>query len=325
MSIQTISTTNSLKHNFTVISKGGKEKTVIKIRLNDECKNGHEDFSITADIYEKRRGESWQDVGGGCCHEHILSIRPDLAPFAALHLATWEGVPMHALANAFYWFCGFVPVAGEKYHGGSGSNGKPPEECQRIFAEYIRATPEQVAAIVAASPRTKEEMQCCLEDMGFPEQWEAEARAAITQLEEWTGQKFESQATRGKWEPLPAEARQVILERRESGYYSPEQVAARDAERREALRAKKVAGVRADFAASREKLDRQESVAVYLADNFPDGLNVIYYDHTNRLAVNWSNCDKLLSRAEFDALSAGLDYSKLPAGLTLEWQERPKY
>ena len=126
-------TTAKLSHSITI--EKGKEKTVIQITLNDDCKNGHEDFSLTADIYEKT-ARGWRDVGGGCCHEHILSLRPDLAPFAALHLATCDGVPMHAIANAWYWFCGFGPgVSTEKYHGGSGSGAKLPEECRAIFRD----------------------------------------------------------------------------------------------------------------------------------------------------------------------------------------------
>ena len=42
-----------------------------------------------------------------------------------------------------------VDGLGEQYHGGSGRDGKSADECRRIFAEHIHATPEQVDQIVA--------------------------------------------------------------------------------------------------------------------------------------------------------------------------------
>ncbi len=41
---------NALRH--TATKTVGNEVITVKIRLNDECKNGHQDFSITGDIYE---------------------------------------------------------------------------------------------------------------------------------------------------------------------------------------------------------------------------------------------------------------------------------
>lgn len=319
-------TTNDLQHGFTVIK--GNERTAIKIRLNDECGNGHEDFSITADIHEKLRNGQWREAGGGCCHDHILALRPDLKPFVDLHLATWQGVPMHATANAFYWFAGFVPELAKvvQYHGGSGSGAKSAADCRRIFADMIRATHEQVDAIVSQLPRTEKELQAVLEDLGFPAKWQTEARAAIIQLEEWTGKQFESKATRGHWEPLAAEHRALIIERRASGYYSPEQTAARDAAKADAEKEKKLAGIRKDAERAIEKINRNAQVASYMVSRyFPSFRNFIYYDHTNTIAVNWSNTEKLITRDEFNQIVAEADLSALPQDIKFEWQERPKY
>jgi len=320
--------TNTLKHQFTVIK--ANEKTIIKISLDDDCKNGYEDFSLTADIYEQTP-KGWRDSGGGCCHDHILALRPELATFARLHLATCDGVPMHAIANAWYWFQGAFPDSAESggnlgpCHGGTGSSGKSPDECRRIFGEHILATPEQVQTIAGKNPRSQVELQFILEEMGFPAQWKAEAGAAIRQLEEWTGNEFESKATKQCWQPLTEEQKTDILHKRESGYYSPEQVADRDVKAKEADKQKRLSALRKDYEARMDTLKRCFDVESQLIEKFGHKLNFIYYDHTNELSANWSNCDKLLTKDEFDAITQALDYSKLPAGIKMVWNERPLY
>jgi hypothetical protein len=322
--MKTEQTTNSLKHSFTVIS--GNEKTVIKITLDDECRNGHEDFSLTCDIYEKRNG-IWRDSGGGCAHEHILKLRPDLAPFAMLHLCDFSGLPMHGAANALYWFAGIDPTkTTQEYHGGSGSGAKSPDECRLIFAEHIHASAEQVAEIIRREPRTELELRAVLEDMGFIEQWKTEADAAIATLEQWTGQKFAPANPAHRWKAVTVEQRAEIEARKASGYYEPDQVAARDAAAAAAERAKRIAEINADLARANDKNERNASVARYMASRYyPRLQNFIYYDHTNTISFNWSNTEKLVSRDEFEAFNAELDAAALPAGIKTEWAPRPKY
>lgn len=319
-------TTSNLRHSFTVFSKEGKEKTIIKIRLNDECRNGHEDFSITADVYEKDKRGIWREYMGGCCHDHILSLKPELAPFAALHLSTWQGIPMHSAANAWYWFQGMHPEAADsKYHSGTGSSAKTPEECRAIFADHIRATPEQVQQIEGMLPRSQVELQVIIEDIGFLEQWQREAQAAIRQLEEWTGQKFESNATRGFWEPVAPETRQLIAERRASGYYSPEQVAKRDEEKRQAARAKRIQKIRDDHAAKCKEREQDFRLDIWFAENFDTKPNVIWYRHSNELAANWTSTEKLMTREEFDALTAKIPGDLFDSPPVFRFQEKPRY
>lgn len=311
-------TTNRLSKTFTV--SRGKQKTVIRILLADDCRNGHEDFSLTADIYGDGR-----DVGG-CCHEHILTLRPDLAPFAALHLSDYTGAPMHSTANAFYWFAGWMGGLGQKYHAGTGSGAKTPEECRRIFQEQVRATEADMATFATCGAMLEDELQMFIEDLGIPARWREEAAAAIAQLEEWTGLKFETKSIRKHFVPLPAEAREALTARRASGYWEPAAVAARKAkvvaERKQAA----VAEVLKDREKAGEKLDRQCRVKLWEIETFgPDGVNLIYYDHTNEIAVNWCSYERLITKPEFDAMETGADLSKLPAGVKFTWQEKPRH
>lgn len=325
-------TVQTLKHRFTKIRTVGErmEHTTIELSLADDCKNGHEDFSLTADIEEKGERGRWVESGGGCCHDHILELMPELKPFADLHLCTWEGIPMHAAANGWYWLQGVRPEIADHEkslgacHGGTGSSAKSPQECRRIFGEHFRVTDAEIDQILALFPRSEKELQIITEDMGLPVRWKSEAAAAIAQLEAWTGATFESKATRKTWEPVSQGERELYQHRKASGYYSPEQVAARDAERLAAAKAARIAELKADHQKGTWKLENKLAVALCLAERFTGNVNAIYYDHTSTVQFNWCNHEKLITREEFDQFSASVDWSKLPQGLNFAFQERPQ-
>lgn len=322
--------TANLTHSITVITapiigenRTGlqkEEKTVIKIRLNDECKNGHEDFSLTFIVYEGDR-----DVAGGCNHEHILSLRPDLKPFADLHLSDAEGAPMHAIGNALYWYAGtLVDGCGQEYHGGSGRNGKTGDQCLKIFLSHIRGTQEDFNAIDLFGPRTAGEMSYILESLGFRARWKKEAKAAIKAMEKMTGQKFKSAAVRKNWKPLSKEEAELIESRRASGYYTPEAIAARDAESKEAAKVKKLEKINAEYSDTVAKATKKRDIALFFASREVDDKNVIFYDHVNEVTFNWSTCAKLWSHKEFESFSRTVSSSDLPEGVTLRFQEKPR-
>lgn len=77
----------------------GKNKYSITVcvRFDDECKNGHESFAITADIRENGRASM-----GGCCHDEIVKHFPELQSLIQWHLTSIDG-QMHYVANTLYW------------------------------------------------------------------------------------------------------------------------------------------------------------------------------------------------------------------------------
>lgn len=84
---------------------GKRYRITAHIRYDDQFVNGHNSFSITADISE---GGRWS--ASGCCHEEVAKHFPELAPFIKWHLFDASG-PMHYIANTVYH-------AGDKdYHG----------------------------------------------------------------------------------------------------------------------------------------------------------------------------------------------------------------
>ena len=92
--------TVDIRHKIFDVSEE-RLKMTVSIRLNDECKNGHADFSITANAKEYYNGR-WQESFGGCCHDEILKRFPKLKMFVNLHLSDSNGFPMYAIENGFY-------------------------------------------------------------------------------------------------------------------------------------------------------------------------------------------------------------------------------
>ena len=86
----------------TITIRNGNERTEINFGLRYIKGNSAPYFSITCVISELR-GSRWVHDGGGCAHQHILSLRPDLADIVALHLSDVNGVPMHCIANGLYY------------------------------------------------------------------------------------------------------------------------------------------------------------------------------------------------------------------------------
>src|SRR5574344_498533 len=94
--------TNALKFRDSRTAKNG-EQWVIKIRVDDECKNGHQDFSRTGTCWEagKPRIDEYM-IHGGACGEEISVLFPEYEIFNRLHLCDYKGIPMHCSANGYY-------------------------------------------------------------------------------------------------------------------------------------------------------------------------------------------------------------------------------
>ena len=81
-------------------SQGETQRLVVLLRYDDDCKNGHNSFSITAQLYDKhsKRGDC---SACGCLHDEIAKHAPELAPFIKWHLVSSD-CPMHYLSNTVY-------------------------------------------------------------------------------------------------------------------------------------------------------------------------------------------------------------------------------
>lgn len=80
---------------------GPGAKMRVNIRFDDNCKNGHMTFAITADVDKYSGGVKVHELAGGCMHDEIAQAFPELAPLIKWHLVSTDG-PMHYVANTCY-------------------------------------------------------------------------------------------------------------------------------------------------------------------------------------------------------------------------------
>jgi hypothetical protein len=114
------------------------------VRYDDECNNGRNTFSITAN------SRDW----GGCCHDQIAEAYPELAYFIKWHLVSSDG-PLHYVANTLY----HVKTGKLDY--------------ARSTAVWPEATDEDLLApglkerLLARLPKLLEEFKTAVESLGF--------------------------------------------------------------------------------------------------------------------------------------------------------------
>ncbi len=77
-------------------------RVAVFIRLDDSCKNGHNDFSITGHLFEKSEKGRFKLSACGCLHDLIVKYFPEFQIFVDLHLSDDNGVPMYPIANNPY-------------------------------------------------------------------------------------------------------------------------------------------------------------------------------------------------------------------------------
>ena len=269
----------------------------VKIRLSDDCHNGHADFAITGDFYDYVNG----DHCCGCIHEIIEAICPEFQPFIALHLCDAKGAPMYAQGNGFY-------------HLRNSSREVTMKELRITRQEYDRFLREAEDQFY---------FTYLLQTMGIPDRWEKEAQAAIKQLEALTGDTFEDASVRYQFTPLTPEEMQLVEKRIAEGYYTKEAIAKRKREAARQARREKIEQLQQRARNAKRKIDRELQVELYLFKLGAPLESFIYYDHSNEVTFNWTRRvyeRERMSEEQYNALMKKIDPKKLPEGITFKFK-----
>lgn len=283
-----------LVYKTVVISLNG-ERTIVWVKLADDCKKGYQHFSVTCDILLRGR-----DIGGGASHEHINKVtKGKLADFTSLHLADSNGIPMYAVENGYYHI----------------NKDKLTEEA---FCSAYRVTPAQYKKLCKAVDVNH--FNILLNDLGIIKQWKQQADAAIKRLEGLTGQTFTPIMTRNPYMP-PSEAQRALYEaQRKQGYYTARETKKRQNIATKVAKENKIRSLWRGYAGEVRKITDKLRVDLVLVDRLGD-TGPIYYNHTNTVVFNWQSGTPEYTQETFDSFLKSLtkaDYKALPKGITFK-------
>lgn len=296
--IQEKTASKSLK--FKTSKVHGENNIFVSIGLDDECKNGHQDFSITADIY--KAGKPKIDrycIMGGCCHDEILKAFPEFKIFVNLHLCDWEGIPTYAVENGYY-------------HLTNGFNNTKPESSKfkSEFCEYYRINSTQFDVLITS----KNQLQYALniQSSGILTQWKEEAKKAIELLEQMTGKEFLIDSVKTQFHAPTPEQIKEEEEKQKNGYYTSVAEQKRELAKQDALIAK--LKDQFDKEISKAKIEFQVKKQVLIHGGEKAFNNCIFYNHTQELTFNWRGYD-MISSELVDKIKSS---AKLPKGVTIK-------
>ncbi len=271
--------TNSLIYSTSKhITYYGKPSTIyVNIRLNDECKNGHQDFAITGDIYTNQTGNKSDRyfACGGCIHEEIQKYFPKFKMFIDLHLCDYNGTPMYAVENGFY-------------HLTEGFNDCKPtsSDFKAKFCEYYRIGAMQFDALFKAENKT--EYAILLMELGIIEQWKEQAQTAIKELELMTGNEFLNDSVKSQFNKPTDEQIAEFKTKKAAGYFSYEQKAIRAKQLAKETLIKHLTKLSNEYSAKQKALSLEYNLKrIFFKCGIPEH-NWIHYTHDNRLVFNWN-------------------------------------
>lgn len=270
--------TNDLRYTINCKDVKGNDM-IIKIGLNDKCKNGHQDFSITGTIYEKGKPHiDRYHIAGGCIHDDILAARSDLKIFVNLHLCDYEGIPTYAVENGFYNL----------------TNGFNKTKIEDIkfkdeFCEYYRI--DSIQFDVLSQSANKLQYALNLQSLGILNQWKTEANEAIKLLELLTGKTFLVDSVKTQYHAPTLEEINEENKKQLEGYYTTEAEQGRELSKQDKIIKKLSAERDRDILKANTEFEVKKQVLLIGGSKALD--NCIFYNHSNQLAFNWRSYDNI--------------------------------
>ena len=282
-------------------------KINVHIRLNDDCKNGHYDFSITGDIFRKAGNGRWIEEAGGCIHEEIAQAFPVLEKFIPLHMCNYLGHPMYPLDNGQYFI---------------------RKESRDAAIRRLRITEKEYEILsLATDNEERPYFKYLLYTLGIVDRWKQEADEFIRFLEEKTGNTwvnpYKPEQERNVMH-LTEDERNEIKMKIDEGYYSKEAVKGRKEARYKAKQEAIRNSVIERYNEAEKKAREERDIKLYIFDSGMPIDNLIYYDYTKEVVFNWLDYMDKVTQEQFVDFVNKVDYSKLPEGVTFHFGKKDK-
>lgn len=167
----------------TFVVQDGFDTVKIFAKLHYIRGNAKPYFSLTYESYTGGRCDSC-----GSSSELILRLKPELKLMASLHLSDIDGVPMHAVANGWYWLEGWGGGWGSDFHGSNDAY-TTPDRCKEILKGHLRINEYEAGQLFGWISRVVQDVGPAHAKTRFADyverlkpRWKAEADECIKQL-----------------------------------------------------------------------------------------------------------------------------------------------
>jgi hypothetical protein len=284
--------TNSLIYRANKVANG--VNTFVTIRLNDECKNGHQDFSITGEVYEAGKPKIDRNlISAGCCHDEILKAFPEFKIFVDLHLCDYLGNPMYATANGYYHL-----------KNGFNNTQTNSKDFESKFCNYYRISKDDFKSLAKAESKTH--YAILLLELNIPAKWKKQAEFAIKKLEQLTGNEFLIDSVKNNFGMPSDEELAAEKEKLNTGYYSQ---SAKETRHKEAVE-KSINDLRQSANKAINAINTELNIKIELFKIGGKDLldKAIYYTHRNEICFNWRGYGAKISQSEADEIMTTNEY-----------------
>lgn len=241
------------------------------IKLDDECKNGHLTFSFTGSIKIKKGNGRYYDFISGAIGDIITYFKPELSMFEKLHTCNHLGQPMH--------------IDNIRYHINEGKTD------QKISEMYNISDMEAIEILRNASDN-KDLFYYLVFRLGVVDTWKNLANEAIREIEKRSNSKLKIEGKDRVYKQLSKEDCEALENLYQLGYASNAQKELRDKARKEDQKQKELKEIEEERDQAIAKIEKEHEIKKAVVSFGISWSNVIFYDHSNKLCFNYSDCYK---------------------------------
>lgn len=271
----------------------GSYKFDYLIKLDDECKNDHLTFSFTGKIKVKKGNGRYYTLISGAIGDIITYFKPELSIFEKLHTCNHLGQPM----------C----IENIRYHI---SEGKTDREISKMY----NISDMEAIKILRNSSDNKDLFYYLVFRLGIAENWENLASEAIQEIEKRKKRKLKIEGKARVYKQFPEKECEVLENLYQLGYASNAQKELRDKARKEDQKQKELKEIEEQRNKAISKAQKEYEVKKAVVSFGISWINVIFYDHSNKLCFNYSDCYKKIPS---DLINEFICTNVLPEGINV--------
>lgn len=249
----------------------GSYKFDYLIKLDDCCDNGHLTFSFTGNVKVKKGNGRYYDFISGAIGDIITYFKPELSIFEKLHTCNHLGQPMY--------------IDNIRYHI---NEGKTDQE----IAEMYNISDMKAIEILRNASDNKDLFYYLVFRLGVAENWENLAGEAIQEIEKRNGSKLKIEGKDRIYKQLSKEDCEALENLYQLGYASNAQKELRDKARKEDQKQKELKEIEEQRNKAIAKAQKEYEIKKAVVSFGISWNNVIFYDHSNKLCFNYSDCYK---------------------------------